>query len=52
MKKLFLLLAIMGIVVIGCTKDEVDKGNDNEDGQKVTFSAEVAYDDREATFWS
>ena len=121
MKKLFLLLAIMGIVVIGCTKEEADKGNDNnnnkteqpdengggsedgvpeniffcldkenvtispdggsvdilvysnykweisgisdwctpsvktgnanEDGQKVTFSADVAHDDREATFW-
>ena len=99
MKKLFLLLAIIGV---GCSKDEVDKGNDipkniffgldkesitispdggsvdvvvysnykweisgvsdwctpsvkkgdaNEDGQKVTFSADVAYDDREATFW-
>ena len=121
MKKLFLLLSIIGIVVIGCTKEEADKGNDNnnnkteqpdengggsedgvpeniffcldkenvtispdggsvdilvysnykweisgisdwctpsvktgnanEDGQKVTFSADVAYDDREATFW-
>ena len=118
MKKLFLLLALMGMVVVGCSKDEVDKGNDNkteqpneneggsednipeniffrldkesvtispdggsvdvvvysnykweisgtsdwctpsvkkgyanEDGQKVTFSADVAYDDREATFW-
>ncbi len=104
MKKLFLLLALMGMVVVGCSKDEVDKGNDNdipeniffgldkesitispyggsvdvvvysnykweisgasdwctpsvkkgdanEDGQKVTFSADMAYDDREATFW-
>ena len=118
MKKLFLLLALLGIVATGCSKDEVDKGNDNkteqpneneggneddipenilfgldkesvtfspyggsvdvivysnykwaisgtsdwctpsvkggdanEDGQKVTFSADVAYDDREATFW-
>ena len=118
MKKLFLLLALLGMVAIGCSKDEVDKGNDNkteqpnedeggsednipeniffgldkesvtfspdggsvdvivysnykweisgtsdwctpsvksgdanEDGQKVTFSADVAYDDREATFW-
>ena len=104
MKKLFLLLALMGMVVVGCSKDEVDKGNDNdipeniffgldkesitispdggsvdvvvysnykweisgtsdwctpsvkkgdanEDGQIVSFSADVAYDDREATFW-
>ena len=121
MKKLFLVLGILGVIAIGCTKDEVDKGNDNnnnkteqpgengggsedgipeniffgldkesvtispdggsvdvivysnykweisgasdwctqsitkgepnEDGQKVTFSADVAYDDREATFW-
>ena len=118
MKKLFLLLALMGIVAVGCSKDDTDKGNDNkteqpneneggnednipgniffgldkesvtispdggsvdvivysnykweisgtsdwctpsvkggdanEDGQKVTFSADVAYDDREATFW-
>ena len=118
MKKLFLLLVLLGMVATGCSKDEVDKGNDNkteqpnedeggnednipeniffgldkesatfspdggsvdvivysnykweisgtsdwctpsaksgdanEDGQKVTFSADVAYDDREATFW-
>ena len=118
MKKLFLLLALIGIISVGCSKDEVDKGNDNkteqpnendggngndipeniffgldkesvvispdggsvdvivysnykweisgtsdwctpsvkkgdanEDGQKVTFSADVAYDDRETTFW-
>ena len=99
MKKLFLLLTLLGMVAIGCSKDEggnipddayislnkeivtispdggsVDvivysnykweisspsdwctpsaKGGDaNEDGQKVTFSADVAYDDREATFW-
>ena len=121
MKKLLLLLALMGMVAVGCSKDEVDNGNDNdnnnteqpneneggneddmpddiffgldkesvtispdggsvdvvvysnykweisgtsdwctpsvtngsanEDGQKVTFSAELTYDDREATFW-
>ena len=119
MKKLFLLLALMGLVAIGCTKDEIEDKNDNnqteqpdeneggneddspeiiffaldkesvtispdggsvgvvvysnykweisgasdwctpsvktgdanEDGQQVTFSADVAYDDREATFW-
>ena len=102
MKKLFMLLALIGIISVGCSKDEVDKGNDipeniffgldkesitispdggsvdvvvysnykweisgvsdwcapsvkkgdaNEDGQKVTFSADVTYDDREATFW-
>ena len=118
MKKLFLLLALLGMVAVGCSKDDADKGNDNkteqpneneggneddipeniffgldkesvaispdggsvdvivysnykweisgtsdwctpsvkggdanEDGQKVTFSADVAYDDREATFW-
>ena len=118
MRKLFLLLALMGMVATGCSKDEVDKGDDNkteqpneneegsednipeniffaldkesvtispeggsvdvvvysnykwvisgtsdwctpsvkggdanEDGQKVTFSADVAYDVREATFW-
>ena len=33
MKKLFLLLAIMGIVVIGCTKEEADKGNDNNNNK-------------------
>ena len=118
MKRLFLLLALIGIIVVGCSKDEVDKGNDNkteqpnendggnendipeniffgldkesitispdggsvdvvvysnykweisgtsdwctpsvrkgdanEDGQKVSFSADMTYDDREATFW-
>ena len=118
MKKLFLLLALLGMVATGCSKDDADKGNDNkteqpneneggseddipeniffgldkesvtispdggsvdvvvysnykweisgtsdwctpsaksgdanEDGQKVTFSADVTYDDREATFW-
>ena len=33
-----------------CTPS-VKCGDANEDGQKVTFSADVAYDDREATFW-
>ena len=33
-----------------CTPS-ITKGDANEDGQKVTFSADVAYDDREATFW-
>ena len=102
MKKLFLLLALLGMVATGCSKDEEDSENNipeniffgldkesvtispdggsvdvivysnykweisgtsdwctpsvksgdaNEDGQKVTFSADVAYDDREATFW-
>ena len=97
-----MLLALIGIISVGCSKDDVDKGNDipeniffgldkesaaispdggsvdvvvysnykweisgtsdwcapsvkkgdaNEDGQIVTFSADVAYDDREATFW-
>ena len=117
MKKLFLLLALLGMVAVGCSKDDTDKGNNNkteqpneneggnednipeniffgldkesvtispdggsvdvvvysnykweisgtsdwctpsaksgdanEDGQKVTFSADAAYDDREATF--
>ena len=111
MKRLFLLLALCGMVAVGCTESGVDdnidnggnedesdipeniffgldkesvtfspdggsvdvvvysnykweisgtsdwctpsitKGNANEDGQKVTFSADVAYDDREVTFW-
>ena len=102
MKKLFLLLALLGMVATGCSKDEggsennipeniffgldkesvtispdggsvdvivysnykweisgtsdwctpsVKSGDANEDGQKVSFSADVAYDDREATFW-
>ena len=102
MKKLFLLLALLGMVATGCSKDEggsegnipeniffgLDKesatfspdggsvdvivysnykweisgtsdwctpsvkgGDANEDGQKVTFSADMTYDDREATFW-
>ena len=107
MKKIFLLFALMGIVAIGCSKDEIDKdkdgdeedmpesiffgldkesvtispdggsvdivvysnykwevsgtsdwctpsvktGNADEDGQIVTFSADLTYDDREATFW-
>ena len=113
MKKLFLVLGILGIIAIGCTMGEVDNdssndqtevpnGNDtpeniffgldkesvtispdggsvdvvvysnykweisgtsdwctpsiingdaNEDGQKVTFSADVTDDYREATFW-
>ena len=118
MKKLFLLLALLGVVATGCSTDEVDNSNDNkteqpneneggsednipeniffgldkesvtispdggsvdvivysnykweisgtsdwctpsvtggdanEDGQKVTFSADVADADREATFW-
>ena len=29
----------------------VKAGDANEDGQKVTFTADVAYDDREAIFW-
>ena len=33
-----------------CTPS-ITKGDANEDGQKVTFSADVAYDDREVTFW-
>ena len=33
MKKLFLLLALLGIVATGCSKDEVDKGNDNKTEQ-------------------
>ena len=104
MKKLFLLLALIGIIGVGCSIDVVDKGNGNdipeniffgldkesvtispdgggvdvvvysnykweisgvsdwctpsvkkgdanEDGQKVTFSADMTYGDREATFW-
>ena len=100
MKKIFLLLALIGFVAIGCSENEfendipkniffgldkesitispdggsvdvivysnykweisgtsvwctpsVKTGNANEDGQTVTFSADVAYDDREATFW-
>ena len=102
MKKLFLLLALLGMVATGCSTDEgggednipenifigldkesvtispdggsvdvvvysnykweisgvsdwctpsVKKGAANEDGQKVTFSADVADADREATFW-
>ena len=103
MKKLFLLFALMGMVAVGCSKDEEGKifgdypeniffaldkesitfspdggsvdivvysnykweisgisdwcapsvkaGDANEDGQKVTFTADVAYDDREAIFW-
>ena len=33
-----------------CTPS-VKSGSANEDGQKVTFSADVAYDNREAAFW-
>ena len=33
-----------------CTPS-VKSGEANEDGQKVSFSADVAYDNREATFW-
>ncbi len=33
MKRLFLLLALLGMVAIGCSKDEVDKGNDNKTEQ-------------------
>ena len=33
-----------------CTPS-ITKGDANEDGQKVTFSADVAYDNREAAFW-
>ena len=104
MKKLFLLVALLGVLCVGCSKDDDDIGNENdipeniffrldkesvtifpdggsvdvvvysnykweisgisdwctpsvkkgdanEDGQIVTFSADVAYDDREATFW-
>ena len=102
MKKLFLLLTLLGMVAVGCSEDKFDNGNDipenvffrldkesvtispdggsvdvivysnykwkilgtsdwctpsvkkggaNEYGQKVTFSADVTYDDREATFW-
>ena len=102
MKKIFLLLALIGIVAIGCSENELENENDipkniffgldkesiaispdggsvdvvvysnykweisgtsdwctpsvktgnaNEDGQTVSFSADVAYDDREAIFW-
>ena len=33
MKKLFLLLALMGMVATGCSKDDTDKGNDNKTEQ-------------------
>ena len=33
-----------------CTPS-MKNGDANEDGQKVTFAADVAYDDREAIFW-
>ena len=33
MKKLFLLVALLGMVATGCSKDEVDKGNDNKTEQ-------------------
>ena len=33
-----------------CTPS-VKEGNANEDGQKVTFSADMTYDSREAVFW-
>ncbi|MBO7311233.1 MAG: leucine-rich repeat protein [Alistipes sp.] len=33
MKKLFLLLALMGMVAVGCSKDDIDKGNDNKTEQ-------------------
>ena len=124
MKKLFIFLALVGMITVGCTEDELEKdknkdngnqteqpeengggdededgipeniffeidnesasfepdggsvdvvvysnykweisgtsdwctpsiknGDTNEDGQKVTFTAKVAYDNREATFW-
>ena len=102
MKKIFLLLALIGIVAIGCSENELENENDipkniffgldkesiaispdggsvdvivysnykweisgtsdwctpsvktgnaNEDGQTVTFSADMTYDDREAIFW-
>ena len=33
MKKLFLLLALLGIVATGCSKDDTDKGNNNKTEQ-------------------
>ena len=33
MKKLFLLLALLGMVAVGCSKDDTDKGNDNKTEQ-------------------
>ena len=30
MKKLFILLALLGMVAVGCSKDDTDKGNDNK----------------------
>ena len=38
MKKLFLLLALLGMVATGCSKDEVDKGNDNDNKIYYTTS--------------
>ena len=33
MNKLFLLLALLGMVAVGCSKDDADKGNDNKTEQ-------------------
>ena len=38
MRKLFLLLALLGMVATGCSKDEVDKGNDNDNKIYYTTS--------------
>ena len=48
MKKLFLLLALIGIVAIGCSKDEVDKGNDNDND--IPESIFFGLDKESATF--
>ena len=38
MKKLFLLLALLGMVAVGCSKDDTDKGNDNDNKIYYTTS--------------
>ena len=45
MKKLFLLLALLGMVATGCSKDEVDKGNDNKTEQPNENEGENIPDD-------
>ena len=45
MKKLFLLLILLGMVATGCSKDEVDKGNDNKTEQPNENEGENIPDD-------
>lgn len=44
MKKLFMLVAIAGLALAGCVKDEVQNLSNEQKGVKIAFEAPVLYD--------